>query len=60
MVEGVENPQRIGDLKRGTPEHMREHLIAIRNIADEARFGSADQKATALENIVLGCRCALK
>lgn len=60
MVEGAENPKRVGDLQRGTAAHMREHLIGIRDMAEVGRFGTDQDARDALAKIILGCRCALK
>lgn len=62
MVEGV-TPLKLAELAKAFPSrdtHMREHLEGIRNMADEARFGTDQDAKDALGKIVLACRCALK
>lgn len=62
MVHGV-TPSKLAALAKTYPlseTHLREHLTAIRDMAEEARFGTPEQAKAALGQIVLGCRCALK
>lgn len=62
MVEGTEDRARAFALQQGaqqTQDHMRGHLIGIRDMAEQGRFGTDQDALEALGKIVLACRCAL-